>query len=330
MTIAGTLGNQGGNALTQRACTVVVGLPGTANAVQIECGNGTGLDVSFRIQRGLHVTQGSLKPQPNTCDLTLFGLNPDHRKALAKSSSTTTKSAAQQPPAGGKGKVGAIVPCIITAGYQQRKTVLFSGELRAGQDTSEGPNVKFELSTGDGDTAITQSRLNLHIPPGATMSQVFQIVVNAFGTSVQAGNMQAALAQFESSPAAAQLFSKGVTMKGSAAEILSDLCRSIGAQWSVQNQALQILPLGKPTPGIATVVDEAHGMVGIPTVDTKGIASVKTLMLPGIIPGSQIQLTSRNATGFFRVIGMAIEGDTSLGSNSWGYELNAQRVTNAP
>jgi hypothetical protein len=324
VTISGPLGSQSGNALVQRACTVVVGIPGTGKGLQIECGNGTGLDVAFHIQRSLHVTTASLKPQPNTCDLTLYGLNPDHRKQLAKTTSTATGAAAAS-----NGTVAATIPCIITAGYQQRKSVLFSGELRAAQDRSVGPNVITELSTGDGDTAITQSRINLSIPHGASLSQVVNLVFQAFGPAVQAGNLQSAITQFQNSPQAAQMFAKGGVMKGSAAEIMSDLCRSIGAQWSVQNGALQILPLGEPAPGVATVVDEDHGMVGIPTVDSKGIANVQTLMLPGVIPGSMIQLTSRNASGFYRVIGMAIDGDTSLGSTTWGMTLDCQRLQTA-
>jgi hypothetical protein len=325
MTISGPLGSQGGNALVQRACTVIVGFPGSDQGLQIDCGNGTGLDVSFRIQRGQHATTTSTKPQPNTCDLTIYGLNPTHRFQLAKA---TAKPAGKA--SAGNGTVAAVVPCIIMAGYQQRKTLFFSGELRAAQDKTSGPNVVTEISSGDGDTAITQARLNVSVAPGATLSQVVNQVLAAFGPAVQPGNLQSALAQFAGSAQASQAFAKGMTLKGSASEIFTDICRSIGAQWSVQNGALQILPLGQPAPGVATVVDENHGMIGTPTVDSKGIAVVETLMLPGIIPGSLIQLTSKNAYGFYRVIGMEVSGDTSPGSTTWGMKLNATRMTTTP
>jgi hypothetical protein len=310
VTIEGTLGNQGASALVQRACSVTVGIPGSSQGLAIQCGNGTGLDVSFRIQRSLHVTQSSLKPIPNTCDLRIFGLSATHRKQLAKSTTTP-------------GPDTVVVPCILAAGYQQNQKVLFSGELRGAQDISEGPNVIVELSTGDGDAAITQTRLNLVVPAGATMSQVFQQIVDSMG--VQSGNLQSALGQFQSSPQAARLFAKGAALKGSAAEILSDMCRSVGIQWSIQNGAIQILPVTTPPEGQAILIDENHGMVGTPTVDTKGIAVVRTLMIPGIIPGSKIALSSRNASGGFTVIGMEIEGDTSPGSTTWGYTLNCER-----
>jgi len=278
----------------------------------VECGNGDGLDVSFRIQRGLHQTKSSLKPIPNTCDLTLFGLNADHRKSLAKS--TTTIPGKTPPP----------VPCIISAGYQQRSTILFSGELRAGQDEGESPNVRTVLSSGDGDTAITQSRLTLAIAPGSSMGQVFQQILKAFGV-VQPGNLQKALAQMAANPLAAQLFAKGAVLKGSAAEILSDICRSTGFQWSVQNGALSILPLAQPLDGLAVLIDQAHGMYGVPTVDTKGVVTVKTAMLPGLMPGSKVVINSRNTQGGFVVQGLEVEGDTSPGSTTWGMTLTAAR-----
>ncbi len=300
----GPLGSQGPSALVQRACSVQVA------DLLLECGNGKGLDVGFRIQRGLHNTQASLKPQPNTCDLTLFGLNPDHRKQLAKSTLT-------------RGGVG-IVPCIISAGYAGGRAVLFSGELRTANDKSQGPNVTTELSTGDGDTAIQQSRLSIAIPAGSSLSYVFNKVLEAFGV-VQPGNLQKALAQIQQNPAAAQLFAKGGNLKGSAAEILSDLCRSTGFQWSVQNGALSIVALGQPLDGQAFAIDEDHGMEEAPTVDTKGIVSVKTRMIPGIVPGVKIALTSRNATGGYRVIGMETNGDTRANAIAWGHTLDCQR-----
>jgi hypothetical protein len=302
----GTLGNQGSAALVQRACTVQV-----ANLL-LECGQGKGLDVSFRAQRGLHVTQGSAKPQPSTCDLRIFGLNPTHRKQLAKST---------VPLPGAAGKP---IPCIITAGYQGGQAILFSGEMRAANFVSEGPDKAIcELSTGDGDQALTQARLNLNIAPGSSAAQVFNQILSALG--VQSGNLPKALSQLSANPAAAQLFTKGAYLKGSAAEVLSDLCRSTGLQWSVQSGALQILPLGQPLDGLAIAVDEEHGMIGTPTVDTKGIVTVHTQMIPGIVPGCKIAITSENVSGGFRVIGLETVGDTSPGAAEWGHHIEGQR-----
>jgi len=318
---SGTLGKQNPNALIQRACTVTVGFPGSNQGIQIVCGNGTGLDVSFTIRRSLHITQGSVKPQPGTCDLRLYGLSPPHRKALAMATGRPPTAAANTPP-GTAPPAPLTVPCVIEAGYQQRQTVLYSGELRTCQDVSEGPNVITEVSTGDGDQALSLARLNIAIPPGATIAQALNQVIAALG--VQIGNLTTALASMQSSPAGQQIFSKGATLKGSASEIMTDICRSVGVQWSIQNGAISVVELGQPLAGTATVISEATGMLGVPTVDTKGIVSVQTLMIPGLVPGSMISIPSINATGGFRIIEMETTGDTSIGSSSWGHSISAQ------
>jgi hypothetical protein len=311
-----TLGNQGATALVQRTCTVQIGIPGSPTSLLLKCGNGVGLDVSFKIQRGIHVTAGSLKPQPNTCDLRIWGLTRNHRNALAKSTVTTAVSPGTKAP---------IVPCIITAGYAGgASSILFSGELRAANFVTDGAD-KFvcELTTGDGDQALSQARLSLMIPPGSTMQQTFQQVLSAMG--VLPGNMTAALALIAGQPTASQIFAKGAALKGSAAEIMADLCRSTGLSYSIQNGALSITQVNQPLPGQVLLISEQSGMIGNATVDTKGIVSVKTLMLPGITPGMKIAIQSINVQGGFKILSAEYTGNTSAGSPDWSIAIEAQR-----
>ena len=311
----GTLGSQGSAALVQRACSVQLGVPGSSTSILIECGNGTGLDVSFHIQRGVHVTAGSTKPQANTCDLRVWGLTRDHRNAIAKSTATTQVSPGTKQP---------VVPCIITAGYAGGRAVLFSGELRAANFTTDGADKYVaELTTGDGDQALTQARLNLAIPPGSTMQQAFTSILAAMG--VQPGNMQKALSQMSQNPVAGQIFAKGCALKGSAAEILADLCRSTGFSFSVQNGALSFTVLNQPLDGEAVLIDEQHGMIGNATVDTKGILSVKTLLIPSITPGVKIAMNAINVQGGFKVNSVETTGNTSLGSTDWDHSIEGSR-----
>jgi len=311
-----TLANQGSAALVQRACSVTVGIPGSPDSILIECGNGTGLDVSFHITRGVHATAGSISPQPNTCDLRIWGLTRNHRNALAKSTAGNTVS---------PGTLAKVIPAIITAGYAGNRTTLFSGELRAANFVTDGADKYVaEMTTGDGDQALLQARLNFHVTPGSAMQQVLQNIVGQMG--VQPGNLQAALAQIAASPVAAQIFAKGATLKGSASEILADLCRSTGFSFSVQNGSLSFTPLNQPIPGTAILIDEQHGLIGNATVDTKGIMNCKTLMIPGVVPGAQLVVNAINVTGTYSVLGVETTGNTSEGSSDWGHSIDAQRL----
>lgn len=290
--------------LFQRACTLQVA------DLLIPAGQGTGLDVSFVIKRGVKVTAGGQKPQPNTCDLKIWNLSPTHRKQLEQSTIP-----------GAAGAATKIVPVIVTAGYTARQSVLFSGELRAAHSVTDGADIVTELSTGDGDQALTQQRLSIALGPGAGAVQGLQQLVAALG--VGQGNVQKAIALLQATPLAAQLFVKGVCMKGAAADVMSEFCRSVGLDWSIQHGQLQFTALGQPVQGQAILLDADHGLIGSPTVDTKGILSCETEMIPDMAPGRALSLNAVTVQGGFRVLSVETKGDTF--GNDWGHAIEAKR-----
>jgi hypothetical protein len=284
-----------------RRCTVQVG------SLLIQAGTGTGLDLSFTVKRGVKVTAGQTKPQPNTCELTLVNLSPTHRKQLETSTTTS----------GSK----TVVPVVISAGYQGRQTQIFSGELRAATTQTDGPKVTTTLTTGDGDQALAQKRLTIHLGPGANAKQGIQTILTGLG--IGQGNLNQAIDLLQSQPLAAQLFSLGVTLKGQAAELMTDFCRSSGLDWSIQNGALQLTQLGQPVAGQAILIDSDHGLIGSPSVDTTGLLSLKTEMIPNMFPGTKLSMNALQVTGGFRVLNVETKGDTF--GNDWGHAIEAQR-----
>jgi hypothetical protein len=273
-----------------KAATIQVG------TLLIPTGGITGLDVWFKVHRGVKVTAGSTKPQPNTCDLKLYNLSPDHRKQL---------EASTVPGAGTK-----VVPVVISAGYLGRQSVIFSGELRAAHSVPDGEGtIVTELNTGDGDKALAQQRLTLSLARGSSATTALSALVKALG--VGEGNL------------ATQLFSYGGVLKGSASELMTSFCRSVGMDWSIQNGNLQLTALGQPMGGKAILIDADHGLLGSPTVDTKGILSLQTLMIPDLLPGVALSMNSTNIQGGYRVIGVETTGSTF--GDEWGHEVEAAR-----
>jgi len=289
------------NVLFGRRLNLLVG------SLSIPAGQGTGLDVEFTVKRGVKITQQSMAPQPNTCDLTIFNLSPNHRQQIEASSTSNAKS----PP----------VPVAIAAGYQGISHTIFAGELRTAHTVTVGPRKATTLTTGDGDKALTQARLTLALGKGSSAKQALQQIVASLG--VGAGNLQRAITLLEQQPLAACLFARGITFKGAAADIMSDFCRSVGLAWSIQNGALQFTSLGEPLAGQAILIDSQHGMTSSPTVDTKGVLTVNTEMIPGIVPGIAISVQAANIQGGFRVLRVTTKGATD--GNDWGHEIEAQR-----
>jgi hypothetical protein len=284
--------------LYPRSCEVQVG------SVLVPADPGTGFHVEFKIKRGVHVTAGSLKPQPNTCSLKMWNLGVSTQQQIAASAGTP-----------------GIVPAVISAGYFGHRATVFNGQLRAANTVTNGDDSITELTTGDGDHAL-QQRLNLSFGKGATSSQVLQAIISALG--VGAGNLQNAIALLNASPIGGQLYARGLAMKGSAAEAMTDLCRSAGLAWSIQDGALQVTQLGQPLPGESLLLDSGHGMVGSPTVDTMGILSVTTAMIPGVVPGLTVSIQGSHLQGTYRVIGVETEGDNF--ENRWFHHIEAVRL----
>lgn len=275
----------------------------TVGTLLLEGTDGTGLDVSFKVKR-------NLKPLPNTCDLKIWGLSKSSRQALAGST-------VPAPTMAGKQK---IVPCRIEAGYKGATYQIFLGELRAAQTTRQGQDVITELSTGDGDQAIKTGRINVTLGPGTTTATAMKQLLGALG--IGQGNLAKAVTLLGQA-GLVQMYAKGASLKGSAADHLTDLCRSAGLEWSIQDGQLQVTTLGQPLDGQAISLTPSTGLVGSPSVDTKGIVSAKCLMIPGLKPGVKVAIQSESVTGGFRVISTEHTGDT-FGSD-WYVDIEAQR-----
>lgn len=286
-----------GSALIGRKASVTVG------TLLLEGTDGTGLDVAFTVKR-------DLKPLPNTCDLKIWGLSANSRKALEGSTTPSTS------PSG----VTKVVPTKIEAGYKGAMSQIFLGELRAAQTSTDGAEVITSLSTGDGDKAIKLGRINVSIGPGTTSATAMRAILKALG--IGQGNLPKALTLLGQA-GLVQMYAKGAVLKGLAAEHMTDLCRSAGLSWSVQDGQLQVTTLGQPLDGQAISVTPDTGLIGSPSVDTKGVMSCTTLMLPGVRPGMKIAVDSDSVKGGFRIISTEHTGDTF--GDDWYVHIEARK-----
>jgi hypothetical protein len=292
-----------GPELRQRICHVTVG------TLLLEGTDGTGLDCEFKVRK-------SLKPEPNTCELSIYNLNPTHRKQLI---ATTPQVSAASPPGTG----GVVVPVKIEAGYKNTVSQVWLGELRSAQTTKDNDgNQVTELTTGDGDKAVSRQRINVSIGPGTTSATALRTMLKALG--IGQGNLPKALTLLNTQ-GIAQIYAKGANLKGLAADHMKDLMGSAGLEWSIQEGQLQVLTLGQPLAGRAIEISAASGMVGSPTVDTKGILSVSTLMVAGIRPGIVVNVDSESLSGGYRVISCEYEGKTFGEDSPWYVHIEAPR-----
>ena len=256
------------------------------------------IDCSFQVKK-------TLKPEPNTCDLKLYNLTASHRRQI------------EQNPAVLELKK---VPVIVEAGYGNTRSQIFKGELRGASSVTNGPDIVTELSTGDGEKAIATARLNVPFGPGTSVQAVIEKIVSTIG--VLKGNVVQATAIL-AAKGQVTFCTKGVVLKGNAADQMTDLCKSAGLEWSIQDGAIQVLSLGQPLAGQALVLDSNTGLVGSPAVDSKGVLSATCLMVPGLRPGAQVQINGKHVRGLFRIAVCEYEGDTK--GNDWYVKFQAEK-----
>jgi hypothetical protein len=259
-----------------------------------------GLDLAFSVKK-------TLKPEPNTCDLRLFNLSPAHRKQIEQQGSNSQTSAGK-------------VPVSIKAGYGNSLAQIFLGELRAAGTITDGADIVTELSTGDGEHELATARLNISLGPGTPINLALREVLATLG--IGEGNLTRALALLQSK-GILQFSAKAQILKGNAADYLTDITKAAGLEWSIQNGAAQFLLLGQPLAGTALKLNSSTGLVGSPSVDSKGTLSFSTLLIPGLQPGTLVVMDAKHVKGNFRVVMVESQGD-SLG-NEWGHKCQASK-----
>lgn len=286
----------------------------TVASVQIQnIGQKTGLHAWFQARR-------SIKPnEPNTCDLRLWNLAPASRKAIESA------AAPIGGPATGPGAQPKAVPVKIEAGYVGAggTSTIFLGEMRSAQTIRDhGTDDITELTTGDGDQAVILARSTAAFGKGANALTVAQQLLADM--KLGQGNLGTVAAILQAQP----LYGGGVVLKGSSWEHLQDLCTSCGLEVSCQGGVAQFTSLGQPLPGQAYRLSSDTGLLGSPSVDTKGVLSCETQMLPGLRPGASIVMDAKYVKGTYRIISIETTGDTW--GDDWRHQIEAKRVGLAP
>lgn len=261
-------------------------------------GGGTGAEQGVHVE--FDVTK-SLKPEPNKCHVRVWNLNESHRLMLEQLQD---------------------VPTQIEAGYKGNTSLVFLGNLRTALSVRDKADIMTGLGCGDGELPIRKSRINVAIAKNTPTDEVLRKVAKAIG--VDDGNLnQAATAIRIRFAGSGNAFMMGTVLTGSAADEMTHICRSLDLEWSVQNGKLQILERGKALALEAIKLSDTSGLIGVPTVDNKGVCSFKMLMQKDVSPGRLIVLDAARLKGQFKVTDTvhtgSIEGDWTISGKATRY-----------
>lgn len=260
---------------------------GQANTIEINGGD----DSSTPDVPGMRVVAKIAKTSekdPNTSQITVYNLNPDHRAALQ------TKG----------------VKVTLEAGYRgPGLSRIFIGDVRTVDHVIEAGDAETVMKLGEGERSYRFARLTKTWSAGTGAGTVLRDLANATGLAI--GNIPDVVANLSTT------FDSGYAVHGPVSDSLDRLVKSLGYVWSVQDETLQVLNPGATAQGDAQIpeISEDTGLVGSPEVGAPekkgqpGLVGFKCLLRP-VIPGGKVRLKSKRYDGELRVKRATFDLDT--------------------
>lgn len=241
----------------------------------------------------------TLKKDPNTCELTIFGLNPEHRDQLAQTEKPVVEIMAGYKGREEKGSEAlAAVDALLGGGAGDTGVgLIFFGDVRDVDSVYEPPTWITSLESGDGEKASQFSRINKSFAKGTSLKTALTEAAKSMKVGI--GNALKKATEGKLLDAGGE-FLNSLTLSGSSSRELDRLVKSAGLEWSVQDNVLQLLDPGLPLEDISVVLAPDKGLIGSPTIGNDGVIKMRALMNSDIIPGRQIELESVAVKGRFR------------------------------
>ena len=257
----------------------------------------SGFDLDFEINR-------SLKAEPASAKLVCYGLSKDTQKKLGQSQSIVVQ---------------------FSAGYEGATTLLYLGTCSSVWSERRDAEVLTHIESGDSERTFATARIhstNAKAGPSVPIGVALQTIVDAMD-GVGAGNLFSVLPALQAKGAPAI---PGTALHGSATRRLTEILRAVGYGWSIQNGTIQILGVDEAVnAGQSIVCSAATGMIGSPSVDSKGVVSAKMLIIPGLLPGVLVTMDTEFLKGTYKVFQTKFSGSTFGSSSPWYVEFNGKK-----
>lgn len=186
----------------------------------------------------------------------------------------------------------------LFAGYDEAP-MIFQGTPTQGsiEDGWDGPDRTLELEAQDGGRALAQTFINLSISADQTVREVTDRIVDELGLPTGTVEVPEGLR-----------FPQGLQVSGRAAEVMRRLSRNSGADFSIQDGAIQVVPDDGDTGRRGVVLSAEDGtLVGSPEQKDKGWEATG-LLRPELRPGDVYRLEHERVTGFFKARDVKFRG----------------------
>lgn len=278
-------------------------------ALNVEGLEVSALDFEFTIKR-------SLKPEQNTAEIRIYNLQADLRRALA-----SVQQGVRVELRGGY--AGGLGPTLGEPYDQSRDTIprLFLGTIRIVTVAREEADWVVVITSGDGDKK--KRPVNFSLGKNASIEATVKKLAGTMQVGI--GNTLQAIKDKGLVDGLGSVFSSSVVVAGQADKEMAKLLAAQGLEYSVQDEELQVLEIGKPLTTQAILLTPETSLVGSPEVgrDDKGAMITARAFLSGdLTPGKQVQIRSSTVNATFRVESVSHTGQTY--GNDWYTDIEAR------
>lgn len=244
---------------------------------------GNGLDLSeFRVVFSV-VRDNVAAPNLLTCQV--FNLNNATERLIQKEYTRVVLKA------GYKSKFGQIFDGLVVRTQRGQYQIDGAGIIQEGPPgifpRRESPTDTFlYLLAQDGDTIFNYAMIHVTLAAGATVGTVLDSVetaVRPYGGSIRT---------YVDASQLTRTFSRAQVLHGQVRDVLSSICASIGASWSIQGNVIEIVNDTGYIQGQAIVMNSATGLIGQPQQTINGI-ELRALLNPYIVPGRALKLDNK-------------------------------------
>jgi len=186
---------------------------------------------------------------------------------------------------------------VLSAGYGTQLGDLFKGDITRGWTEQSGADFITNFEVGDGQKAYQESNINVTFSEGTSLKDVFTSMAATFGKTIK-----------DLSAIDPGSILNGLTLSGLSRAHMDELTKKAGLEWSIQDDAIQIVKAGGATREEAVFLSQNTGLLRIPKKKEKGI-EFDCLLQPKIAPGKRVIIESRTISGIFVAQRVVHKGD---------------------
>jgi hypothetical protein len=217
---------------------------------------------------------------PNSLELTIINLCDDSRSFIKKKMAIT-----------------------LEAGYEDNSGVIFKGTIEKLSNTKPGTEWITKINSKDGIKVLRGKILSKSFGPGTSIETVIKYVATELTTSlgVTLGTIKGL---------SKEKFNQGRSLSGDVKSELDNLCKLSKVEWQINDNVLDIVPIGKASNTTAIRLDLTSGLLGaVETVETGD--KIKSYLIHSLNPTNIVDIQSNTRKGFHIVKNLTHTGDTT-------------------